>query len=270
MHLIIGKSESEISLLTENMKETLRQADKCHPNRDVQKQLLEIDSKLLCDVMPENGPEKRDVEALEYEICAEKTQAPSGKNRKSNDSFEFDEVAASSLSTENSLLSPHSVENYQPKGQAATTSCSAANTSTSKPTADYAIVFEQAESTNTYIEELTVGHLAFEELQSLIVVKQRSPGLVSHHLIAYLWLNVRSWIQDLEQFLSKDCFKQSCHVLMAIFMVFCIEERGSGATLLGGFKMFSTVLDNGLAHNLVFQNTALYNHFMNIRLLCEF
>ncbi len=127
------------------------------------------------------------------------------------------------------------------------------------------VLFEQGE-TNVYIETLTIGHIGFTELQSLLVSKT-IPIAIHKMYISHICTNLLDWINNPSKFLSKEYFKKSCEILMGSYILLCMDENESENDVRDLFRRLCKKMDYSKETDVAFECKALFNIFNGIKIL---
>ena len=132
-----------------------------------------------------------------------------------------------------------------------------------------AVIFRQGDA-NTYFEELTTSHIAFEELQTMICLHSLGPNTLDEHFPRYVSLSLKKWSHDIAKFYSISEVTKSCQIIMGLCVLLSMDLEGRFLQLREDFRMFCRKLDQCLKDGHGFITSGiLLNHLNVARWLCS-
>ena len=132
---------------------------------------------------------------------------------------------------------------------------------------EYAVIFESSDA-NTYKEEVTLAHFAFEELQSLILRHEFDEEVLHSSFIGYISHTLETWSEDPRRFLDSSNVKTACHVLMGFCIVCSLKEGVTTSKVLEIFTKFHTKLGEYMVSKSVTLNCILQSHLTTACWFC--
>jgi len=124
---------------------------------------------------------------------------------------------------------------------------------------EYAVIFEQGEA-NSYKEELSLAHFAFEELQNLMLRHTFSPQILNASFLVYVAQTLDDWSEDPERFLNPSNLKTACQLLMGLCIVGSLYNPDSFCKIAEKFANFRKKLDEYLTCKPFNLNCILQSH----------
>ena len=133
---------------------------------------------------------------------------------------------------------------------------------------EYHVIFEGSEA-NTYKEEVTMAHFAFEELQNLLLCHGFTQEIFYDSFLLFMLQKLESWSEDPERFLESSSLKTACQVLMGLYIVGSVKKEGSCSEILTKFAEFHGKLVAYKASNSVTLNCILQSHLSAVLWVCD-
>ena len=132
-----------------------------------------------------------------------------------------------------------------------------------------AVIFQQGDA-NTFFEELTISHIAFEELQTMTCLHSLEPNILVEQFPRYVSLSLGEWSRDIAKFYSISQVTKSCQIIMGLCVLLSMDVEGRFLQLKEDFRMFCRKLDQCLidGHGLI-TSGILLNHLNAARWLCS-
>ena len=124
---------------------------------------------------------------------------------------------------------------------------------------DHAVIFEQSEA-NTYKEDLTLGHIAFEELQNIILFQDVNGKVLNHGFLLFISQIIKEWTEEPSRFFENFQIKTSCQVLMALSILSSLNKEGNFSNALEAFSKFYKNLVKTAFARSVAPNYTLKSH----------
>lgn len=124
---------------------------------------------------------------------------------------------------------------------------------------EYAVIFESSDA-NTYKEEITLAHLAFEELQNFILRHGLDEEILHSSFICYISHTLETWSEDPRRFLDSSKLKTACQVLMGLCIVCSLKEGCTSSRVLETFTQFHTKLGEYMVNKSVTLDCILHSH----------
>ena len=125
---------------------------------------------------------------------------------------------------------------------------------------EYAVIFEQSEA-NSYKEELSLAHFAFEELQNLMLRHAFDPQILNAGFVVYAEQTLDDWSEDPDRFLNPSNLKSACQLLMGLCIVGSLYNADSFCNVVKKFANFCKKLDEYFAGKPFCLNCILQSHF---------
>ena len=130
-----------------------------------------------------------------------------------------------------------------------------------------AVVFGEGEA-NSYKEDLTLGHIAFEELQNMICLKNLGPKFISKGYATYIKLAINEYIDNPNLFLAKSEMKTSCQIIMGFCILLALDTDAAFLQTKKDFCTLCRKINLALSEGFTIENYALISHLQTAKWIC--
>ncbi|XP_065068147.1 tRNA (32-2'-O)-methyltransferase regulator THADA-like isoform X1 [Rhopilema esculentum] len=129
------------------------------------------------------------------------------------------------------------------------------------------VVFEEGEA-NSYKEDLTLGHIVFEEIQNMICLKNLGPKLISRGYAKYIKLAINKYINIPNLFLARSEMKTSCQIIMGFCILLALDTDAAFLQTKKDFCTLCRKIDLLLSEGYTIENYALVSHLQTAKWIC--